>query len=366
MKALLITVLLLIAALVAFTFFNRQEAVVQAAWTGSAIQAVPGSVVVKAEFEMNLRSELGGRVISSRLAPGVAFVTGDFLVQLDPAALELEIERVEGEIAAARRRLEVGSSIALELETARENLANSERLMRMGSFSATELEQQRRAVRQIEQRLELETVNNELSLTNLENQLANRRLELRKMSILSPIDGVVSQVLAQPGDLIGANTSIATMISLSRTVEARISEENFAGIRVGQRASVRLLGYGTAQFNATVATVLPAADPETQRYMVYLNVEIEPEKLVPGLTGEVSIITAQRDATVIVPRRALIGNRVMVIEGNVARLRTVERGYESFNEVEILQGVKHGDLVVIEELDRFRDGERVRGREIIR
>jgi len=339
---------------------------VQAAWVGAAIQAVPGSVVVKAEAEMPLLSEVGGRVVTSKLEPGAVFQEGDIVMQLDPEALELEIERVEAERAAARRRLEVGSSIALELETARENLANNERLMRMGNYSATAVEQERRAVRQIEQRLELETVNNELQLTNLENQLANRRLELRKMTIRMPLDGTVSRVDARPGAIISANTPLAMLISANRTVEGRISEENFAGIRVGQRASVRLLGYGTDQFNAEVSTVLPAADAETQRYMVYLNLEIEKEKLVPGLTGEVSIITAERSNTVIVPRRALIGNRVLVLEGNVVRLRTVERGYESFNEVEILSGVQEGDLVVVEELDRYRDGERVRTRVVAR
>ena len=108
-----------------------------------------------------------------------------------------------------------------------------------------------------------------------------------------------------------------------------------------------------------VSKVLPSADSETQRYIVHLDVEIELAKLIPGLTGEVSIITAERSNTVIMPRRALIGEKVMVVSDGIIEIRTVESGYESLNEVEIVSGLAVGELVVIEELDLFRDGDRV-------
>ncbi|MCC5022881.1 MAG: HlyD family secretion protein [Candidatus Synoicihabitans palmerolidicus] len=57
-------------------------------------------------------------------------------------------------------------------------------------------------------------------------------------------------------------------------------------MRLGQKASVRLLGYANRQYNATVSKVLPSADAETQRYIVHLEVDIELERVVPGLTGE--------------------------------------------------------------------------------
>ena len=142
-------------------------------------------------------------------------------------------------------------------------------------------------------------------------------------------------------------------------MEARISEENFSNIRLGQTASVRLLGYGNEQFNAKVSKILPAADAQTRRYTIHLDVAIDQTRLVPGLTGEVSIITAERDNTVLIPRRALIGDKVMVVVDGVVEVRTVEKGYESLNEVEILSGLESGDLVITEELDLFRDGERV-------
>ena len=343
----------------AIFYSSKTEATVRAAWSGKAVQAVPGSVTVLAEFEMDLKSAVGGRVILSELDPGAAFKEGAILVQIDSSDLELEIERIQGEYEAAKERIAVGSSIALDLASAQEDLEASRRTMLNGNMSESIFRKQEREVQQIEKKLELERVSNDLLISNFENTLAQKQRELEKMSVIAPFECVVSEVYARPGDLISSGAPIALLISTSRTVEARISEENFSNIRLEQQASIRLLGYGNDQFDAEVSKVLPSADSETQRYIVHLDVDIEVEKLVPGLTGEVSIVTAERDNTLIMPRRALIGDKVMVVNNGVIEVRSVESGYESLNEVEIVSGVSVGDLVVTEEIDLFRDGDRV-------
>lgn len=359
MKKVILAAVVAAAIVAALVFNSRPDATVRPAWNGKAVQAVPGSVTVLAEFEMDLKSEVGGRVIESALDPGAAFKRGAILVQIDSSDLELEIERIRGEYEAARDRIAVGSSIALDLASAEEDLAAARRLMLSGNMSESVFRKQEREVQQIQKRLELEEVNNQLLIANFENTLAQKQRQLEKMQVIAPFECVVSEVYARPGDLIGSGAPIALLISTSRTVEARISEENFSNIRVGQSASIRLLGYSNEQFSAQVSKVLPSADAETQRYIVHLEVDIELDKLVPGLTGEVSIVTAERANTVIIPRRALIGDKVMVVTDGTIEVRSVEAGYESLNEVEILSGLAAGELVVTEELDLFRNGDRV-------
>jgi len=105
--------------------------------------------------------------------------------------------------------------------------------------------------------------------------------------------------------------------------------------------------------------VLPTADPDTQRYIVYVSVDIDPEKLVPGITGEASIVIAERDAKALIPRRALFQHFVYVVKNGVVEQRDVEAGYVSLNEVEILKGLEPGELVLVEELDQYHPGDRV-------
>jgi RND family efflux transporter MFP subunit len=360
-RAKLIAALLVLVALIGgWFYFNRPTAKVVPVVRGQAVDAVPGSVIVDAEYQMDLKSEVGGRIIKSTLDDGKHVKQGDFLVQLDTGDLKLDIEKTQSDYDALKHRIAVGSQIQLQLDSANADLANSERLYKMGSMAETDLEKQRRSVQQIEQQVKLEQVDNQNEIDAFENALKVKTRQFEKMTIAAPFDGVVSQVLARPGDLIGGGAPIATVISTSRTVVARISEENFAGIRIGQKAIVRFLTYGYETYTATVSKILPTADPITQRYEVFLNVDHPLERLVPGLTGEVSIVVGEHDNALIVPRRALFGDSLFMVKEGRVQLCKVSVGYVGLNEAEILQGVTEGDEVIAEELDSFYNGERVR------
>jgi len=359
-----LTLVLVLAAVavaaVVLLFFSRPVAIVMPVTSGLAIQAVPGSVTIFAEYQMEMKSEIGGRVLKSKLDPGLHIHEGDFLVQIDPGDLDLEIERIESEFNAHKSRIAVGSSIKIELDTVREQMANIERLFKLGNASESQVVQQQRVQRQYEQRYELEAVENKLRTEGYENTLKVKRRQREKMTMLAPFDGVISAVYARPGDLIGSNAPIATLISTSRTVEAKISEENFSGLSIGQKASVRFLGYGPQLYGASIIKILPTADPQTQRYIVHLNVDLPADKLVPGLTGEVSIVTGERQAAAIVPRRALRGTQLLVAKDGRVEARTVKLGYVALNQAEVLSGVVAGEQVLVEELERFQPGDRVR------
>jgi RND family efflux transporter MFP subunit len=361
---LLLRVLIALAVLIAagwvVTYFMRPVAVVAAAAPGRAGNFVPGSVTVVAEYRILLKTEIAGRVVRSELDPGRTVKKGDFLVAIDTGDLELDIQRIENDLEAHQKRMQVGSALKIELENAKDELAAVERLVQLGNKSSTDLVRQQRATKQIEQKVALEEVENKQKGDTLENLLKVKRRQLAKMTMLAPFDGVVSQVFARVGDLIDNNAPIAEVIATSRTVEARISEENFSGIRVGQKASVRFLGYGTQLYGASVAKVLPTADPETQRYIVHIDVDLPPEKLVPGLTGEVNIVLGERDSKTNIPRRALRGSDVLVVKDGKVQRRTVKVGYVALNSVEILEGLQPGDEVIVEELERFQAGDRVR------
>ncbi len=359
-RKLFITVIVGAIITVSYFYISRPKALVAEVTEGLAVKAVPGTVNVHAEFEMELKSEVGGRVVKSNLELGNPVSAGDVLCQLDTGDLKLEIENIRSQYEAAQKRIEVGSSIALELANASDDYENYERLTKSGNFPESELVKKQRGMQQIEQRYALEKVNNALLIEGFENNLRVKQRQLEKMTIVAPFDGVVSMIYARPGDLIGGNSSIATLISTSRTVEAKISEENFADLKVGQSASVRFLPYGAWLYDATLLKILPTADPDTQRYIVHLEVKIEPEKLVPGITGEVTIVVGEREAKAKISRRALFGNYVYVVTDGTVHLRNVETGYVSMTTVEVLKGLSAGEQVIVDQLDRYREGDRVR------
>jgi RND family efflux transporter MFP subunit len=359
LKVVLLLVVLVGAGYVASGFL-RPEARVAAAVSGKAVNAVPGSVTVMAEYIMELKSEADGRMLNSVLDPGLSVTLGSKLAQIDPSDLQLEIERIENDFTAAKARIAVGSATTLQLATAQDLLRNGERMFALGSMSETEIVGRRRAVDAIQQQLALEKVANDLQLATFENTLKVKRNQLARTTITAPFNGVVSAVTARPGDLVSARAPVATLISINRTVEGRISQENFAGIRLGQKATVRFLGRESDTYQATVEKILPTADAATQRYLIHLKVDCPAEVLMPGLTGEVSVIIGERQAQALIPRRALFGNNLFVVRDGRAVLTTVELGYVSLNMVEVTKGLAPGDQVIVEELDKFRDGARVK------
>ena len=94
-------------------YLMRPVAEVAVVTSGRAIHAVPGSVEVKAEFTMELKSEEGGRITFSALDPGTKIHKDDVLVQIDTGDIDLEIERIKDEIVAAKRKVELGSTMKL-------------------------------------------------------------------------------------------------------------------------------------------------------------------------------------------------------------------------------------------------------------
>ncbi len=342
-------------------YILRPVAQVMAATKGKSVRFVPGTIEVKAEFGIELKSEVSGRVIASELEIGKRFAKNDFLVQIDTADVELDIERIKNEIVAAKKKVELGSILRPEVLNSRDTLDNLERQTKAGAYPAAEFEKAKRLHEQLQQKMTLDEVNLKLLLDNWENSLHAKEREKSKMTIVAPSDGQVTEVVARVGDLIASNSPIASIIAINRTVEAKITEENFAAIKLGQKATVRFLTFGADQYNAVISKILPSADPATQRYTVFLDISLpEGRTLLPGLTGEVSIIIAERDNAVIIPRRALVGEYVYVVTGGKLELRKVVKGYDSLNQVEILTGVQEGDEVVVEQQDRLREGERVR------
>ncbi|MDI1318775.1 MAG: efflux RND transporter periplasmic adaptor subunit [bacterium] len=360
---LVLTAVLLGLAVYGGLYALRPVALVAPVERGKAVRTVPGTLEVKAEFAIELKSEVGGRVSSSELDVGKHVFKGDTLVQIDTGDVDLDIERIHNEITAAKRKVELGSTLRPEVLNSRDTLDNLERQAKAGSYPVAEFEKQKRLHQQLQQKMDLDEVNLRLALENFENSLRAKEREKSKMTITAPSDGVVTVVTTRVGDLIGSNSPIATIIAVGRTIEAKISEENFAAIKLGQKATVHFLTFGADQYNAVISKILPSADAATQRYTVFLDIFLpEGRTLLPGLTGEVSIIIAERADALIIPRRALVGDYVYVAAGGALERRKVTKGFDSFNKVEILTGLQAGDEVVVEQQDRFRDGDRVRSR----
>ena len=349
----------LAAAAAVILNFLRPVARVVAIERGHATDGRPGSVDVVPEYDLEIKTEVGGRVTSSAIEVGKVFREGEILAQLDTADIDIAIEKAQNAYDAHRQQYAVGSTIQLELDSALADLKNADRLHGVGQVSDSDFDKATRAVAGIRQRLALEQVDRQSTLKSDLISIKENKLAKAKMTLLAPFDGVISEVDARKGALIPGGALIGHLITITRTVEAKISEENFAGIAVGDKANVLFLNTHKT-YDAKVSKILPAAEAATQRYIVWLAVDIPEDQLKPGMTGEVTIDVATHDMALLAPRRAVAGTKVLVVNDGRVELRTVKTGFTGINKVEILEGLKDGDQVIAEDLDLFNPGDRVR------
>lgn len=363
---LLIIVVAVVAAVFVAIVVSRPVAMVQPVTSNVAVDAKAGSVTVVAEYGMELKSEFGGRVLAKdfKLDPGAQVKAGDVLAQLDPAELQIAIEKDENDFAVTKERFTKDHSTELKLESAHADLDNFRRQNKLGGYPDIELAKREREVKMMEQQAELEKIDHKQTLANFDNLLKSEHLKLAHMTITAPFNGVVSAVNVHPGDLLGGGSPVATLITTNKVVEGQISEEEFAKVRIGQKASVTFIPYGSMLFPASVVKILPTADPQTQRHLVHLNVAVDDaHPLVPGTNGEMSIVVDQHPARAIVPRRALFthgGDSVWVVKGGRVEERRVKKGFVWATGAEIVEGLEPGELVIVDQLEAFHDGQRVR------
>lgn len=366
----------------------RPVARVKAAERQIAADAVTGTVTVDADGgTRDFKSDAEGRVIwCEALRQSAKFKKDDKLLELDKTDLErlkADTERAFTHNSRLKRIELTGGKPELlenlpsmsdaelekkmqEISPARQKAArfleNAKRLLALNNVSQEDVNTAQRALDDIDASLKRSVLEDHKAEADYKSTMAALEQQLNKMTIRAPADGQVDLPQTWNGALIGRGQVVATWFSNERVVAAKISEESFSKVRIGQTARLRLLTYGLQEFDAEVLSFHPKAD-EAQRFTVFLKVKVEhPEDvLLPGSTGEVTITIDTHKNALMVQRRALFdSDKLYVVKNGRVEKRTVKVGFVSLTVAEILDGLKDGEQVIVDALDQFRDGQSVR------
>lgn len=182
---------------------------------------------------------------------------------------------------------------------------------------------------------------------------ANERLA--DVRIIAPLDGVITEIVPEVGELVAANQASVRMIATDGfTVEALVPEADIAKVEPGQSITITLDAHGDSEtFEGTV--VSENADQTTVQEAIYykIYVDIDPRglDLKSGMTANLTILTGERKDVLVVPSRALrvSGEQVSVrvLEGREAKMRDVQIGLRGDEgRVEVVSGLTEGEAVV--------------------
>lgn len=171
-------------------------------------------------------------------------------------------------------------------------------------------------------------------------------------SLTSPIDGVVVERTATIGATVGADASVFKIIDISSVwIDANVFEKDLNRVKLGQGAKVSVPAFPDAVFSGKVIFISSVVDPDTRTLKVRTEVPNKDGKLKPDMFANVQIITDVDRSVISVPQSAVLNDGaqsiVFVASAGGYEKRVVAPGIVSGDRVEIREGVKAGEKVVV-------------------
>lgn len=364
---------LLIAAVLLFGliyFLTLPTVEVEKVQRGTAISAVYGTVRIEPAFVIRIRAQNAGYIqladalSAGRGAIGKSVSKGELLASIadETTARQLKQARADLEAETQRAKLEVPSAEPLKIAEANEQ--RLEKLVALNNIPAVEFEKARSEANRLRDAVKAERIERERNLESLTSAVKKLEAQMKSSQIRASMDGILSEMQVIDGELVSENTQLFTISSRRNYVRGEVNEEDVGEVKIGMKAELQLYAYRTRKLTAKVSSIQPAADPDTQRYAVALELENPPENLMAGMTGEMNIITGTHENALLVPTRALAVDQVLVVRNNIIQKRTVQVGYRTLEFTEARSGVSERDRVVVSEQDKLRPGQLVRQRMI--
>ena len=366
-KRTLWTVLPIAAVILGATYYiTLPMAEVEKVVRGTAISAVYGTVRIEPVFVVHVRAQNNGfirladSVANGRGAVGKSVTKGELLATIADETTTRQLKQAQSDLQAAEEqaRLELPSSEPLKVAEA--NVQRLEKLTSLSNVPAVEYENAKSDAKRLRDLLATEKIERQRNLDSLRDAVKKAEALTSRLEIRAPMDGILSDIKAIDGEFVSDGNELLTVSSKKNYVRGEVNEEDIGEVKVGMPAILQMYAYRQRQFNATVTSIVPAADPETQRYTVLLDLKNPPENLLAGMTGEMNIITGRHDNAILVPTSALLVDQVWQVKHGVVEKRTVKIGYSTLEFSEVLEGLKEGDHVVVSDQDKLRSGQFVR------
>ena len=201
----------------------------------------------------------------------------------------------------------------------------------------------------------------EAQIKSAQANIENLEIQISKVTLRSPISGTITKQNAKVGQIITANSNVVSVISKARfQVEANIPEADIAKVSIGNSAKITLDAYGSdIIFEATVIKIDPAETviEGVPTYKATFEFKEDNEKIKPGMTANIDILTAGKENTLVVPYRAVINKngdkivRVINPSAGSGQAEFIERKVilglrGSDGNIEILEGLEEGEKVI--------------------
>ena len=359
---------------------------------GPMLRLVRGSGTLVPEEIRWIPARTSGRVERILLRPGATVAPGTVILELSNPELQQQVKEAELAFQSAQasfqnRKTELESTLLSQQasvagvksqhEDAVLNLEAQEKLFKDGLVSEIQVKQFRSREAELRNRLKIEEQRLEMSRTGIKSQLAPQEAQvdqaratyalrvqqLDDLRVKAAMDGVLQQVPVEVGAQVGPGTNLARVANPTKLkAEVRIAETQTKDIRIGQLAEVDTR-------NGIIKGRVSRIDPSATGGTVGVDITLE-EALPDGARPDLSVdgtITLEKLDKVIFVGRPAFGQEHSTVQlfkldpstGEAHRVQ-VKLGRSSVNQIEILEGLRPGDQVILSDMSAQDAYDRIR------
>ena len=356
-------IVLLFCSLGYFVFTKVTTQVLVARVESASIRdSVTGNVKVHASATFDLKSEASAMVDWVALLPlgqTLPVEQNQTLVQLVKDDLDRQMDRLLLDKEQHDERKKEGSPTEILLKIKEKELTSIKELLKHEKVSTHELEVLQNEVDRLDTQVRLEKLSHQHFLENHDLSLSNLKAQIAKRSIVSPIQGDFSSCFVAPGNHVFAGSVVGKVHSKDRIVEVSLNEDEFQGIQSGLKAGVSFFSHPNQIFDAKVSALSATVDTHSGIRKLFLTLSDQSVFIPVGSSGRAEIIKSEKTEALIIPRKALVGDFVVLEQGGVAHFQKVKTGSKNLLTIEVIEGLRIGDRVVVETPHLIKEGQRI-------
>lgn len=268
--------------------------------------------------QLNLSSERGGQVVRILVNEGDEVKIGQTLATIKADSYSVEMQSAEA-----------------AYQTALKDAQRFENAFASGGVTQQQLDQVK------------------LQLQSAKARLDQAKISVGDTQIKATINGIVNKKHVEPGSVVGPGTPLFEIVNVSKLkMNLTVDENQIATIHKGDEVIVKASVYANKEFKGKVSFVAPLADNSLNFPVEIEIINNDNQDLRAGMYGSV-IFSGQKASDIpilTVPRSAFVGsvsnNEIFVVKDSVVSLTKVTSGRNFGEKVEILEGLKKGDVVV--------------------
>ena len=347
-----------------------EVATVSLVYPSQTFSLLNASGYVVAQRKAAVSSKATGRLDWLGVEEGSVVREGELLARLENRDVAAAKNQAVANLAAAGESL---TQAQVEQKDAERALSRDEELISQGIISRSDYDT-------AEARYKKDvaaTAGANAAIRGAQAALVGARVALDYTQIRAPFDGVVLTKNADVGDIVSplaaaanAKAAVVTLADMgSLEVEADVSEANLGKVRAGQPCEILLDALPEARFRGVLHTIVPTADRSKGSVMVKVRFSDSDKRILPEMSAKVAFLERAvqpgegRARVALLP--ASIARRdgksfVFVIAGDKVVQTPVTLGPRLGDMVEVVSGVKAGERIAVNPLEKLHDKSRVK------